>query len=67
MILYLLNTDVEKGILVYLEPCGLSALNLRISNAIIKLVFFKLGLILELIFFCIFVYVFFNIYTYLFH
>lgn len=62
---YLLNTYVDKGVLIFLGPYGLSALNLRVSNAINKLVFFNLGLIIELIFFSIFVFIFFNTYTYL--
>lgn len=62
---YLLNTYVDKGVLIFLGPYGLGALNLSISKAINKLVFFNLGLILELIFFSIFVFIFFNSATYL--
>lgn len=62
---YLLNTYVDKGVLIFLGPYGLGALNLNISKAINKLVFFNLGLIIELIFFSIFVFIFFNSFTYL--
>lgn len=62
---YLLNTYVDKGVLIFLGPYGLGALNLSISKAINKLVFFNLGLILELIFFSIFVFIFFNSAIYL--
>ena len=60
---YLLNTYIDKGVLIFLGPYGLSALSLKISNAINQLVFFNLGLILELILFSIFVFIFFNSYT----
>lgn len=62
---FLLNTYVDKGVLIFLGPSGLSALNLMVSKAINKLVFFNLGLIVELIFFSIFVFIFFNNLTYL--
>jgi NADH-ubiquinone oxidoreductase chain 5 len=62
---FLLNTYVDKGVLIFLGPSGLSALNLMVSKSINKLVFFNLGLIVELIFFSIFVFIFFNNLTYL--
>ena len=62
---YLLNTYIDKGVLMFLGPHGLSTINLSLSNAINKLVFFNLGLIIELIFFSIFIFIFFNSYTYL--
>nr|YP_003127034.1 Nad5p [Brettanomyces custersianus]ACU32817.1 Nad5p [Brettanomyces custersianus] len=62
---YLLNTYIDKGVLIFLGPYGLSSLTLSISNLVNKLVFFNLGLIIELIFFSIFLALFLNSYTFL--
>jgi len=60
---YLLNTYIDKGILIFLGPYGLSSLSLHLSNLINKLVFFNLGLIIELIFFSLFLALFIHSYS----
>ncbi len=56
-----LNQYIDKGILINLGPKGLYYLTLNLSNSINKLVFFNLGLIIELIFLTLFLSFFFNI------
>lgn len=58
----LLNRYIDKGFLIFLGPNGLYTLSLTLSNTFNKLVFFNLGLILELIFLTLLITVFFNYY-----
>lgn len=62
---WLLNRYVDKGVLIFLGPYGISSLSLKASNLVNSLVFFNLGLIIELVFFSIFISLFISSYNFI--